>query len=140
MATIPGNSLQRRLHEIEKLHQKPAYGTQKKLIGRLLGVIDKDNKDIPQELYLAITNSPGTLYGYVEIEGFRKKLYLPFQENAEVIYSLYGNAEQLIGRRVFILYYDHNISNGEIVLNFHSQENLIDTSASIAVFNIGGVL
>lgn len=143
MATVPGNSLQSQLLHLVKNQKKPSYGTQNKAYGVLLDVFNADtlanDSTVGEEILQGVIKAPGRLYGRLQLKT-GGTLCLPFKDSPELIYSVYGDAEQLKGRQVEITYYDHCISRGEMKLLPPANTALADTAKSTAIFDIGGIL
>ena len=140
MATVPENKLQVELRKITKSLKKPSWGILSKVTAILTKVYDRDsiqNDELPAELATQVINHPGKLYGEATF-ATGKKLYLPFRDSPELIYSLYGDAKMIVGRSIVILYYDRNIQLGEISL-LETKTALQDTSSTTTVFDISGI-
>lgn len=140
MATVPGNSFQRRIRNITKQTKIPSSGTERRISGTILKVYDADTpiEELPEALYQAYLRGPGRLFAQVQTNSNRM-IYLPFRESAEYIYSIYGDATAIEGRSCIISCYENLLEAGELIITGTIANTLLETNNSTMIFSISGV-
>ena len=141
MATIPNSAQQDRFKHYDKLTRAQPYGNQSQKYGTVLKVFDREyfeENDPPLELSYLLQKKPGKLYAQIKLDS--KAIYfLPFRDSVDLIYSVYGDALMIEGRRISVVYFDNNIYNGEIVILSDESNAIRETKDSSNVFDIGGI-
>lgn len=141
MSTIPGNALQDKLSRLHNANKRPAYGIIHKAFGTIIEVYDSTtlaSRQLPGELAEIYMKNPGRLFGRIKLAN-GKSYYLPFKESAEMIYSTYGDSSFIEGRIGYIVYYDHNIHYGELMISGDNKTALQDTEVSTTIYDIGEI-
>lgn len=142
MATVPGNALQRRLHQQSLENKRQSLWDSQRIRGRIIEVYDPEFlSEVSNEKILNIVKSaPGILFAKVNIAEMDKDYIFPFAESAEQVLSTYGNHRNLNGRTVIVEWKGIDIKRGIVYLDNISQERLKNIDSSSNVYDIGIIL
>jgi hypothetical protein len=140
VSTIANNAFQRRMQDQVKNIKQASYGNLGNIKGFIQEVYDTDSAlKIPESIAIKLAKSPGKLFAKV-LTDKNTVYYLSFSDSAEVIYSTFGDEKSLRGRRVLITFFDGKVKDGEIKIINEEKKKLMNTTDSIIVLNISGIL
>jgi hypothetical protein len=140
-ATIPGNALQMRLHELQREAKRGDAWGLKSALGVLIEVYDPDSKlknGLPTWVQNRMLEEPGLVWAKVRLLASDMIGYYWFEYSDEEVLS--QNSAQLIGRKVKIYFTGASVQFGMLRLFGRPDSRRMSLKKSIQTADIGDLL